>query len=309
MRNCKIIQDLFPNYIEKLTSGEANEYIESHIKECKECSEKLKIMQKEIEVDRGENFKRETKYLKKYNHKLRILEALILAAIIIFIGVTARKMIIINSMQNKIMKYEGIDNYYIKKSSYQGDVIYFSEIYKKENKYKSKISNLWIADENTRMDVLEVFGDGQSEKWYSIDNFNNKDNKTVTIFEEGTTREFKKMLGMYNFETNNIWDLLIMAICSDISSENCNGKECYRISYTFFIGSPKTPIIWQQAHYRQIYYLEKETGLPIRSIDNRDIKINNGKKESIIDFEYDFENVTDDDIKEPDIKEYQIIKE
>ena len=264
----------------------------------------------ELQIEALKNIQLKYQNNEKIKHKLRILEAIILTTVIIFIGITARKMIIINSMQNKITKYEEIDNYYVKKSSYQGDIIYFSEIYNKENKYKSKISNLWIADNNTRMDILETYGDEHSEKWYRTDNYNDKDNikKTVTLYQEGTTRKFKRIIGMSNFETNNIWDLLIMAICSNISSENCNGKECYRISYTFFTGCPATPIIWQQENYRQIYYLEKETGLPIRSINNRDIKINNGSKEVILDYEYDFGNVIDEDIKEPDINEYQIIE-
>ena len=33
-RDCKIIQDLLPNYIEKLTNEETNNFIEEHLKEC-----------------------------------------------------------------------------------------------------------------------------------------------------------------------------------------------------------------------------------------------------------------------------------
>lgn len=310
-KNCKIIQDLFPNYIEKLTSKETNDYIDNHIEECEKCSEKLKTMKKEIDVDRREDFKRETKYLKKYNKKLRIFEAIILIAIIIFIVITARKMIIIQSMQNKIMQYEGIDNFHIKSYYYQGDIIYFSEIYNKENKYKSKISTLLFADDNAKFDIFEVCGNEKNENRYRIDNYNNenKTKKTATLNQEGSTKILKRILGMSNFETNNFFELLIMAISSDISSESYNGKECYRISYTIFTGCPATPILWQQEHYNQIYYLEKETGLPIRSINNRDVKINHGNKEETLDSEYDFGNVTDEDIKEPNINEYEIIEQ
>ena len=35
--DCKIVQDLLPNYIDKLTSKETNAYIEEHINGCKEC--------------------------------------------------------------------------------------------------------------------------------------------------------------------------------------------------------------------------------------------------------------------------------
>lgn len=310
MKNCKIIQELFPNYIEKLTSKETNEYIENHMEECKECSEKLKIMQKEIEVDRRDDFKRETKYLKKYNKRLRIFKGIILIAIIIFIVIIARKMIIIQSMQNKFMQYEEIDNFYIKSYYYQGDIIYFSEIYNKENKYKSKISNLWFADDSTRVDIFEVYGNGKNENWYRIDNYNDKDEakKTATLNQESSNKALKNILGMSNFETNNFWELLVMAISSDVSSESYDGKECYRISYTVFTGCPTTPMLWQQEYYRQIYYLEKETGLPIRSINNRNVKINHGSKEETLDFEYDFGNVTNEDIKEPNINEYEIIE-
>ena len=38
-RDCKIVQDLLPNHVEKLTNEETNQYIEEHLKECKECND------------------------------------------------------------------------------------------------------------------------------------------------------------------------------------------------------------------------------------------------------------------------------
>ena len=35
---CNIVQDLLPNYIEKLTSENTNEYITKHLSECEQCS-------------------------------------------------------------------------------------------------------------------------------------------------------------------------------------------------------------------------------------------------------------------------------
>ena len=35
-RDCKIVQDLLPNYIENLTNEETNHFIEEHLKECPE---------------------------------------------------------------------------------------------------------------------------------------------------------------------------------------------------------------------------------------------------------------------------------
>ena len=41
---CEVIRDLFPSYIEGLTSEVSNQMIEDHLKECEECSEVLRTM-------------------------------------------------------------------------------------------------------------------------------------------------------------------------------------------------------------------------------------------------------------------------
>ena len=45
---CEIIRDLFPSYIDGLTSRESNELIEEHLEECGECREYLASMKEEI---------------------------------------------------------------------------------------------------------------------------------------------------------------------------------------------------------------------------------------------------------------------
>ena len=49
---CEIIRDLFPSYIDGLTSRESNELIEEHLEECGECREYLDEMKEDIA---GEN--------------------------------------------------------------------------------------------------------------------------------------------------------------------------------------------------------------------------------------------------------------
>ena len=50
-KKCKIVQDLLPNYIEKLTNEETNQFIEEHLKECDECKKVLENMQKDIQLN------------------------------------------------------------------------------------------------------------------------------------------------------------------------------------------------------------------------------------------------------------------
>ena len=65
---CKLVQDLLPNYIEKLTSEDTNKYIEEHLKECNECKEVLKNMGENIVLDKIEE-KKKIDYLKKIKRR------------------------------------------------------------------------------------------------------------------------------------------------------------------------------------------------------------------------------------------------
>ena len=103
-RECKIVQDLLPNYVDGLTNEETNKYIEEHIKECTECTEILANMQKKLNVKIGEKDKKIVKILKKYNNKmlfLKIMFVIFLIIIILFGANVARKYIILKQIANK----------------------------------------------------------------------------------------------------------------------------------------------------------------------------------------------------------------
>ena len=77
-RDCKIVQDLLPNYVEKLTNEETNNFIEEHLKGCNECKKILENMKNDLNIDDSKRDNREVKYIKKYNKKLTILKSLII---------------------------------------------------------------------------------------------------------------------------------------------------------------------------------------------------------------------------------------
>lgn len=37
-KECEIVRDLFPNYVEKQISDVTKEFVEKHVKECKPCA-------------------------------------------------------------------------------------------------------------------------------------------------------------------------------------------------------------------------------------------------------------------------------
>ena len=71
-KDCKIVQDLLPNYIEDLTNEETNYFIDEHINECPECQKILENMQKEIKLNTKKRDDREVKYIKKYSKRIKL---------------------------------------------------------------------------------------------------------------------------------------------------------------------------------------------------------------------------------------------
>lgn len=86
---CKIVQDLLPNYIDKLTSEETNSFIEKHLEECNECNEIIENMKKDFEKEKNEINEKSIKYAKKYKRKVKHLWFIILLFILLFVSIIA----------------------------------------------------------------------------------------------------------------------------------------------------------------------------------------------------------------------------
>ncbi len=85
-QNCKIVQDLLPNYIEKLTNEETNHFIENHIENCEECTNVLKNMNGDLQLEKI-NQNKEIKYLKKLKRRNNIIYYFILLIVVLVLGV------------------------------------------------------------------------------------------------------------------------------------------------------------------------------------------------------------------------------
>lgn len=81
-QDCKIVQDLLPNYIENLTYDETNEYIRNHIAKCPKCAKVLNNMDAEIEIE-PLNQDKEIKYLKGIRKRVKRTIAVVSLVIII----------------------------------------------------------------------------------------------------------------------------------------------------------------------------------------------------------------------------------
>lgn len=86
--NCDIIKDLFPNYIDKVSSDATNKLIEEHIQICESCNNALKDMSIEVNTEPLYKQNEQIDYLKGYRKKkiMSIIATIIITILILFIA-------------------------------------------------------------------------------------------------------------------------------------------------------------------------------------------------------------------------------
>ena len=275
---CKIVQDLLPNYVEGLTNEETNLFIEEHLRECNTCKKKFNNMKTEIQKPDKEVNKNEVNYIKKYNIKLKTLKIIIIIILIIFITILGRKTIILLSLSEKAKENQSYDNYYIKLNSYQGDYFITTEIYNKGEDYL----RTWTKFSTDTQEIQKMI-------------YYKKGNDQILLQEIGENKYIKKsfiegQIYPVTYIPTNLKDKIESIIFLNINSTyfsvistSCNGKKCYLIK-----------------DKNNESYIDKETGMAVRHIEK------NNENDLVIDYDYKFNIVTDNDIKKPDITGYII---
>lgn len=311
-KECNIVQDLFPSYIEKLTDEKTNEFVEEHIKSCDSCSEKLEYMQNNIEIDSPKKEDKEVKFLKKYKTKLRIFQYIVLVILLSFVFVVGRRYIILTNLENKARNTINENNYYIKtvsqsvrmyiwESSFspnpKDSITNASRIEISEEYYKNgtKLSHSYYYQLNDKGDeISQISLDGETYfrnnrivihiprnalKKYEKDNSLSK-NKPAQISLSLSTHSN----GLITPVTESLSERLSKAFTSEIKKIKFAGRNCYVIKI---------------ANGAIENYIDVETGLRIKTINNE----YNYSKE----YYYSFGTVTDADVEEPDLSEYVVL--
>lgn len=276
-KECKLVQDLLPNYIEKLTSKESNKIIEEHLKKCPECRKILENMQNDIGLKSKEQCKKETKYMKKYSSKLKILKFLGLILLIIvltFVINTTRKYIILNDLYNKsqVINVEAKDNYHAILTASRQNSVYYIEQYRKGNKA--------VQYENSYIKV------GSNIKMSNKIHYNSEVEK-FSLVSDGTNKEkIKGIENIQNLEWQDLSELKInsldSAIYSKVKKINYDKKACYLIQ-----------------DFGQEIVVEAETGTIIRMVSSLP-----GEQTTTIEYFREFDNVQDGDVARPDTTGY-----
>ena len=221
--------------------------------------------------------------------KILIVIGIILLIFAIFIG---RKVWILKGLQRKVSQYTQISNYYVKitqddhgqittinndgqKVTVTEKQIY--ETYKKDNQYLAKIEVL--SSDGTRKKLMNYCNGETTNTYIETDQV-----KVATL----NSNEIPSSAMIIDYWSEiPVKEFIKTALFSKITSEEYNGKDCYKVS-----NYPLSSLLYSADDENFEVYWEKETGLMINS--------------GLAEFEYQFNCVTDEDLVEPDISQYTI---
>ena len=265
-KECNVVQDLLPNYIEGLTTKETNEFIEEHLKECKECQNVLNNMKDELTINKQKRDGREVDYIKKYNKKMKIWKKLILIVLAIFaiyaISVVY-KLSILNKIAEKVEESKNIENYYY--YSIANDTL--MEYFKKDGIIKM---NMKQARGNAS---ITFWGDSNTGEQLIFFN----ETKQYDKAEGGMLDNFPTSMFVSPDTTSNI--MLAIHPLVFIGTQKYNDIECYNI------------------RFNTVYeVIRKDKGLLLYSNEENNMR----------NIQYKFNTVTDDDVAKPNLSEYTL---
>lgn len=270
-KDCKIIADLLPNYIENLTNETTNQYIEEHLKECQDCKNALENMKKDLNINEADNCK-EANFLKKFSRRHRTLKLILLIIILIFLGLIARKFIIMFFLDYRASQNNtDIPNRYYKEVTYTDNSLRIIEVFHNDETMLAKREDYIYGEKNiVRITLYE------SDKESFILISSSDDKEIVYDVHENVDASYTSV-------SPYTTDKLSFYLFSTFQRVTLDGKECYLVKYK---------------NIEQ--FIDIETGLIIKYINNDD--------NTVTDYYYEFETVTDSDIEKPDISGYVEVK-
>lgn len=299
---CKVVEDLLFGYVDKTLNNESKKLVENHLKDCKDCKEKLNEILKENKQNEKIQ-QREIDYLKKIKTKIRIKSILIAIGIIILILILLYliKFIRISNIMGKAERSLKSQNYYCEKQENSGeDSVSVSKTYYKDGKYKRTNE---IYSDNGKELISTEYGEVGSDERKLV----SERDKTVTVYKGDISKILNKeenvKFDRFTLEERkmvyaNLGKAFLMSMESDSYDSN---KEYYILRYKF--DKRNTWEVW----------LDKETGLVIREINRGGSVVyipgtEIVKKESDIieKYKYDFGIVNDEDVSVPDFSGYKV---
>lgn len=209
----------------------------------------------------------------KNNNKIAYLLYIIFILVFIILVFYIRKVIIFNTISNKLSAYQNSENYYIRMYEYLGHDVNTTQIWVKDNNLVKVFNKL--PDTIIKNDIIYNFIDGSLSQ----------------VNENATNENIDDVFGWpwsFMYYLSNDLKSPINVFKYSLDEATVNGKKCYKIEYFNEFGT--------------ICYFDKETGLLSRYetlvgertyISDNEIEI----QSTLIDFKFEFNNVTNEDLE------------
>ena len=264
---CDVVKDLSSLHIEDMLSQSSRNFIEKHLKDCKECEKYYKTLnstflnENEKEKNKDEI---EINHLKKINKKITTLKWIlfgIIVTILMLILYFFLKNVYIDSINDlnivKILDMQkSCDNYKlvhttteINKKTNQTNVIEVVHYYK-DGKHKEVVS--YHIDGSMKEDTIRFIEDDSYEKTTVFHSLKQIDHQTQDFIEERKGNTLNKIISRV---MNN--DAGVHNLGLKIRTEMFNNKECYVVSNVY------------NDSYRE-NYIDKETGDLVRIVSGNE---------------------------------------
>lgn len=228
-RDCKLVLDLLPNYIEKLTNEETNNFIEEHLKTCEECKSIFESMKRDLKVDTEKVNTKGIKIFKKYNRELKLFRNLLLLVIAIYVAIFVYKFVALTDIYNKTSNQQigenhdirEYSNFYSRMESLSQGFLNISESYVKDGKYVSSFVRYNIKDMTQVASIIQY----------------EDENGRMTIFEPvkyaSVYKKTEKELGIHYITASpkSIGERICLALTSSIHTTTIGNKKCYVIKF------------------------------------------------------------------------------
>ncbi len=276
-RECKIIQDLFPNYIEGLTSEETNNFILEHINTCGECNSILDSMKREVKLETLNADKEEIKYLKKYSKKLKFLRNILLIILTVFIVTIVRRFIILSHISKVSSEIQNINNYHsIIKTCNREGVMGITETFRKDNDVLS--DRYYYSNDSKSITHTGIFNKGNEYLTFFAEN----DSRKTVEYKDTPDDVLYYSSRVLPIEGNSISliDLKAAFTCT-IHKVKLYNLDCYLIK-------------WEDCEY----FVDVNTCMTVKIVDYANNRTT--------DYYCEFNTVTDEDIQKPDFTGFTI---
>lgn len=296
-KDCEIIKELLPNYVENLVSKQIKDYVEEHISYCTECRQLLNSMQDDKVVEKETNIKEEQaeiRNINRYRRKsilIKVIIGILIIIVIASVGIFskyARNSSIIFTAYNKLQEIKDAENFKItieEHDSNNNDEVHITKYFYKDGKYKKEV----FSNNNTYSQVY--YGEMNSTSYVFIDKKTNELINSVS-YSLMSKSDFFVMFTDINFHVTDkgIIPNLTSMLSFDIRTEKYNGNDCYVLKYG------------GETSYREIW-INKDTMLQVKNIQKND---NNTYYETIYSIERD--TTTNEDITLQNTESYTVKK-